>query len=808
MKRLPLLVTCRPGPGLWTLTAVLLLLLLPACGAATPQAGTPTLTPTAVTPAATVTVPAPASTPAAGETAAPSQPTAVPTAAAAATLTAGQPGALIAVSMDSRVGVLLDDFPAAMRDRVADALLTAGDAFWQAKAQHQVRLTRNRLNFRGYITPGKGQLPLPPPELWQIELDSAGPVRETIDGHDLILQNYTFHSTLLADETSPGQSEPALAAPGGVWQEPFIFPADPDLLLQHTGNACVNEGGYPAHSYDSENIFDLYDYTCTADSGGPAGCHRTSLPNLSCQEALAAYVGTVQTAVRFERLPWDDSLADQVRLGPVTNATAPDLMVVAADLSNNRLVYRYIQPDDCALQEGAVGAPGWRRLLQFDATVYNVGGAPLTVGPVRAEDPVHHVFEYSACHDHFHYSFYGDFSLEVDSTASGSKKAFCVQSTSRYSNYELAPLTHEYSCSVQGLQVGWVDEYDAGLDAQWIDITDLTIEGDAQTGDLVFASNSDQFLCEGTPELDENGQPVWEPSGFTTADGESIDRPACDFIPGWQENNEGRLAVSIPAAGSFVTAPCPGPQVGPRRNCGFSPLPEGKTAVCTPGQPVDLTATTDPETLQVVRVCERSAVLGGVACAYEDALANVTVLAEETAVSFTCPAMRDDPEAAGGYSVYTAPAWPNDAPAPVTIEGLAAPATATPTGADGLQTWTSDTWNVALDYPEAWTAVSSGDRVTFTAPEGVVLQLAPVDPGGATPEEYLVAAPLPNVRCTTAVNPHDLTVRTCSDTVARQRTAEVLLPPDAAAPRLLALSMSLPGDEAAFTAVVDSMRLR
>jgi hypothetical protein len=597
--------------------------------------------------------------------------TAVPTAtpgAGTASPTGDTPGALVAVTMSSRTGVLLDDFPAAMRDRIADELLVMGDDFWLARAQAQIRLTRSRLTFRTFDNPGKGPLPLPPVELWQIELDSAGPVRETIDDHDLVLVDYAFHSTLLTDADSPGQSEPALADVGGAWSEPFIFPADPHLLIQRTGNACVNEGGYPAGSYDSENFFDLYDYTCQANDGGAAGCHRLILPNFSCREALDAFVGSVETAVTFERLPWDDDLANEVRLGTITHEDAPDLMVVADDLANNRLVYRYIEPDDCALEEGAVGAPGWRRLLQFDATVYNVGGVALTVGPVLAEDPEHNVFEYSACHDHFHYSYYGDFNFESDSGATSSKQAFCVQSTSRYSNHELSPLVHNYSCRFQGLQVGWVDEYDAGLDAQWIDVTELEFEDEEQTGELIFTSNSDQFLCEGDPVLDEDGQPVWEPSGFTTEDGEPIDRPQCEFVDDWQVNNEGSLTVTIPAAGSFVTAPCTGPEVGPLRNCGFSEILPDEPAVCIPGDTVNLTAVAAAAAPQVVRVCERSDALGGVACVYEDALANVVVDEGDTAVTFTCPTVRDASETTGGYSLYTAPAWPADPVHQVTIE--------------------------------------------------------------------------------------------------------------------------------------------
>jgi hypothetical protein len=58
----------------------------------------------------------------------------------------------------------------------------------------------------------------------------------------------------------------------------------------------------------------------------------------------------------------------------------------------------------------------------------------------------------------------------------------------------------------------------------------------------------------------------------------------------------------------------------------------------------------------VIRVCEMSAQLGvGVACAYREALANVVVDKPGATVEFTCPAVRDGADGAGGFSVYDAP---------------------------------------------------------------------------------------------------------------------------------------------------------
>ncbi|MCA9919608.1 MAG: hypothetical protein KC445_16735, partial [Anaerolineales bacterium] len=377
-------------------------------------------------------------------------------------------GALISLGMSSQAGILLDEYPLEMRDEVAAAIADQSDAFWIELAQRQVALTYNRLHFRPFFYADKGQLPLPPQSLWHIELSGA-PTRQTINNHELILMAYTFSSTLLTSLDEPAKAEPALAEVGGVWDEPFILPPDPTQLLQRTSNACLNEGGFPPNSYDSENVDIFYDYTCTADSGGAAGCHRTTLPSLSCLQALNATVGTVETAVRFTRLPWDEALANQVRIGEVVSEDAPDLLVVSEDLQNYRIIYRYFPSNSCALAEGCVNGTGWRRLLQFDATAHNLGAAALDIGPVVAENPLTNMFEYNSCHAHFHFQNYGEFQLGT--TSQPSKQAFCVESTSRFSNNELSPLTHDFTCNNQGIQAGWVDEYGAGLDCQWIDIT-------------------------------------------------------------------------------------------------------------------------------------------------------------------------------------------------------------------------------------------------------------------------------------------------------------------------------------------------
>ncbi len=571
------------------------------------------------------------------------------------------PGALIAVSVAGQVGMRLNEFPESMRDRVAETMLAESDDFWIALAQRQLDLTYHRLNFRNFVTAGKGQLPFPPSQLWEITLDSTGSFRQIIEGNDFVIHAYQFESTLLTDADSPGKAEPALADIGGIWDEPFIFPLDPDLLLQRTGNACVNESGFPPNSFDSENISIFYDYACTPQSTGPLGCHRTFAPDLSCLEAIDGKNGRFKTVIRYKRLPWDTALADEVRVGPLTHLDAPDMQVVTEDLNNNRIIYRYFTPESCALQENAVGASGWRRLLQFDATLYNIGGKTLEIGPVVTEDPLTNMFQYNACHDHFHFSHYGAFEFESEGQTSGSKQAFCVESTDRYSNNETSPLTHPYSCSYQGIQAGWVDEYDAGLDVQWIDITDVDFGRETAVAELSFLANLDQFLCEGKPVLDDDGNQLFEPSGFRTLTGLPINRPQCDFAPNWDVNNAGSQTLSIPATGSFVTEPCGDTHLGPLRNCGFEVHDE--LFSCEVGEEVGITAVIEsPSTPHIIRACEVSNKLKtGVACTFQNALTNVIIAEKTSQITFTCPTIRDAETFSGGFALYTAPVFASDA---------------------------------------------------------------------------------------------------------------------------------------------------
>jgi hypothetical protein len=590
-------------------------------------------------------------------------------------------GALIDLSMQSKVGVLLDEIPENVRDRAAAALLAKPMSFWQERAHKQLQLATYRLVFRQYFYGGqKKQLPLPPEAARQIAIKGAA--KRIKDGkHDTIVVEYQFNGTLLTDEGSPAISEPKLATVGGVWDEPFMFPLDPELLFQRTRYACMDEEDFPLGSVDSEETDSFYDQDCKDEKtlSRFGQCHATERPFRSCRDAVVDAVGAVDTTLRFTRRAWDQATADRVRISRMKpGVTGADLQVVESEFRQNRVVYKYIEPNACELkEERCVTGSGWRRLLEFATSDENVGTKTLDIGAVnyylsgaKTLNDQYHIFDYSSCHGHYHFAHYGSFSL--GDAATTSKKGFCLQSTDRTSNHELSPLHNPYGgCDYQGVEVGWVDQYKAGLPCQWVDITDIDTSGPTVTKPLSFGSNPDGFLCEGNPVLDSKGNPVFEPTAFKNAAGETEWRPKCEFSPNWNANNAHTYDVTLPKPGDgMITTPCARGQIGPLRNCG---LANANTRIaCNVGSQVTLRCSVAPSAApQVVRVCDYSESLRtGIPCKYEESVKSGVVSAAGVDVTFACPGARGAAEPGGAISLYTGPVVEGDAASKVTCTKL------------------------------------------------------------------------------------------------------------------------------------------
>jgi hypothetical protein len=279
----------------------------------------------------------------------------------------------------------------------------------------------------------------------------------------------------------------------------------------------------------------------------------------------------------------------------------------------------------CSVMESCVQAPGIRRLLHFSVVTPNLGTADLFLGkPGSLAD----LFEYSSCHDHYHFQGYALYRL-LDSAGqvvlTGRKRAFCLEDFERQDD---PPLTTRkqprYTCENQGISVGWTDTYANGLKCQFLDITDLA----PGQYTLEVTVNPDRFF----PELS-------------------------------YDNNVATAPVEIAPPTTSPTDPCVGQVEGLNRECGW--LAAG-TYSCTPGVQVsvgcgascDFATACDGD--PILRVCD-----GAGACASPGLGENDDCNRDSqcSRVAFDCPA-------SGQYTVLTAPFKTTDT---VTCEVAATP---------------------------------------------------------------------------------------------------------------------------------------
>ncbi|CAK6978879.1 protein-lysine 6-oxidase-like [Scomber scombrus] len=111
-----------------------------------------------------------------------------------------------------------------------------------------------------------------------------------------------------------------------------------------------------------------------------------------------------------------------------------------------------------------------RVLLRFPQRVKNQGTADFMPSKPR------YAWEWHSCHNHFHsmdeFSLYELLDVQTErQVAEGHKASFCLEDTSCDPGYY-----RRYACTshTQGLSPGCYDTYNADIDCQWIDITDVS----------------------------------------------------------------------------------------------------------------------------------------------------------------------------------------------------------------------------------------------------------------------------------------------------------------------------------------------
>ena len=179
-----------------------------------------------------------------------------------------------------------------------------------------------------------------------------------------------------------------------------------------------------------------------------------------------------------------------IPLAAVAQIGLPDLTIDAARLQSSlEIKTSPFRTNDCAVAEGCVDGKGKRTLLRFDVATPNIGTADLVLGDPRSNT---NIFEFSPCHGHYHFTGYASYELLTTNDSSvitGRKQAFCLEDFARYS---ITAGPAKFTCSYQGISVGWQDIYGSYLDCQWLDITGVL------PGDYVLrvTINPEQRLIE------------------------------------------------------------------------------------------------------------------------------------------------------------------------------------------------------------------------------------------------------------------------------------------------------------------------
>jgi hypothetical protein len=224
--------------------------------------------------------------------------------------------------------------------------------------------------------------------------------------------------------------------------------------------------------------------------------------------------------------------------------TGPDLTVREDVLRNHWVVREENLPAEfCSVQEGGI-IPGDHTLIRFTVTTPNIGDEAITVG-----DPNAHVaandglFEFAACHHHYHFRHYALYELVDPNTGyvwRAAKRGFCMLDTDPVPSwmYSGKKQSKTYAnCGAvgipgnQGVSAGWSDTYNLHLGGQFF----LLDGGDGQP--IVPAGTYVLRITVNPPFVAKRGEacPYKDSKGF------------CHQLPESNyENNIGQITLNIP----------------------------------------------------------------------------------------------------------------------------------------------------------------------------------------------------------------------------------------------------------------------
>lgn len=276
---------------------------------------------------------------------------------------------------------------------------------------------------------------------------------------------------------------------------PFVLIAD----------ACSSTGSSPANGAIDSGV--PADHDATTEGQSPLKEHDAQiLPPDAAEERPVVDAGDFDASE-------SDGVASPAACGfsaCAPGAPCPDLAVDQDDLIASIVIQQQqFEATSCAIVEGCILQTGLRNLLRFDTGTMNIGTADLHVG-----DPTQNAcFTYSQCHQHYHFKGVGKYTLYaadgVTVVAVGHKQGFCLEDVYPipWLNPPPPPAATLYSCTDQGLSMGYEDVYPNDIDCQWIDITGVP------PGSYILSVvvNSEEFLPESNYANNEARAPVTIP---------------------------------------------------------------------------------------------------------------------------------------------------------------------------------------------------------------------------------------------------------------------------------------------------------
>ncbi len=167
---------------------------------------------------------------------------------------------------------------------------------------------------------------------------------------------------------------------------------------------------------------------------------------------------------------------------PNCSNVGPDLSVDGNLLYNSMYQETINGTDACLVNEGCLQGLGNREIIRFSTRIDNLGNQDYYIG---TPNTTNNQFVWDLCHNHYHYSGYAVYEL-YDNNGNlmpeiGFKNGFCV--------LDLGCVTGlaKFGCGNMGITAGCYDIYSAGLQCQWVDVTDVP----AGTYHLVLKTNWD-----------------------------------------------------------------------------------------------------------------------------------------------------------------------------------------------------------------------------------------------------------------------------------------------------------------------------